>query len=189
MAKAFTPQLDSKRFSLEAPCGLPSPSSLNFSHGDLYQAERTTYPSHPSSKHHVHTHPLPDTDDGDLLNDEEADTLISCLSHLSVSSLPPLPGQSDETGPVITRFPQPRPPVPSSQLGTREEQRRIYLGPKLSDRATGGPDAGPLIERFSCLFKDRAWLIRSVERMALTLLRISLQAQSKGHRLFVSRKC
>lgn len=62
----------------------------------------------------------------------------------------------------MTRFPPAPDPRPTSALGTREEQRRIYLGPKLSDRATGGPDAGPLIERFSCLFKDRECLVSTV---------------------------
>ncbi|ORY25180.1 pyridoxal phosphate-dependent transferase [Naematelia encephala] len=75
----------------------------------------------------------------------DTETLISCLDHLSLGG----------SGPITTRFPRPPSPRPSSQIGTREDQRRIYLGPKLSDRATGGPDAGPLIERFSCLFKDQ----------------------------------
>jgi hypothetical protein len=74
-------------------------------------------------------------------------TLISCLNNLSLSNLPSPTTKS--------RFPRAPEPQPTSALGTRDEQRRIYLGPKLSDRATGGPDAGPLIERFSCLFKDR----------------------------------
>lgn len=92
----------------------------------------------------------------------DENTLMGCMMHLSVSSLPPIPCSSSSLsaskctgGPLVTRFPAPPKPNPSSTLGTREEQRRVYLGPKLSDRATGGPDAGPLIERFSCLFKDR----------------------------------
>lgn len=76
-------------------------------------------------------------------------TLISCFDHMSLSSLPGSPTKPRFPAPVVQRDPTP--------LGTREQQRRIYLGPKLSDRATGGPDAGPLIERFSCLFKDREW--------------------------------
>lgn len=72
-----------------------------------------------------------------------SDTLISCFSHLALCS--------DAQNP----FPSTLPPRASSKLGTREEQRKVYAGPKLSDRATGGPDAGPLIERFSCLFRDR----------------------------------
>ncbi|CAK9786745.1 PLP-dependent transferase [Cutaneotrichosporon oleaginosum] len=70
-------------------------------------------------------------------------TLIGCFSHLALCNA---------AGP---RFPPKPQPAPSTPLGSREEQRRIYLGPKLSARATGGPDAGPLIERFSCLFKDQ----------------------------------
>ncbi|BEJ15246.1 hypothetical protein CspHIS471_0410130 [Cutaneotrichosporon sp. HIS471] len=70
-------------------------------------------------------------------------TLMGCFSHLTLCT---------DSGP---RFPPGPRPAPSTPLGTREEQRRIYLGPKLSTRATGGPDAGPLIERFSCLFKDQ----------------------------------
>lgn len=80
----------------------------------------------------------------------DTETLISCLTNFSLT------GDGDtSSGPAVTRFPKAPPPREVSELGTREEQRRIYLGPKLSDRATGGPDAGPLIERFSCLFKDR----------------------------------
>lgn len=94
-------------------------------------------------------------------------SLISCLTHLSLSSLPPSPTTprtpgTPGRGPRVTRFPPAPDPRPTSALGTREEQRRIYLGPKLSDRATGGPDAGPLIERFSCLFKDRECLVSTV---------------------------
>lgn len=70
-------------------------------------------------------------------------TLIGCFNHLSLNS-------------SKSRFPAP-PRAEPSPIGTRDEQRRIYHGPKLSDRATGGPDAGPLIERFSCLFKDREY--------------------------------
>lgn len=66
-------------------------------------------------------------------------TLLTCADAVSLGDFP---------------APEPR---KVSELGTREEQRRIYQGPRLSDRATGGPDAGPLIERFSCLFKDREW--------------------------------
>lgn len=72
-------------------------------------------------------------------------TLIGCFNHLSLNS-------------SKSRFPAP-PKSVASPLGTRDEQRKIYHGPKLSDRATGGPDAGPLIERFSCLFKDREYEI------------------------------
>lgn len=111
----------------------------------------------------------------DTSSDVDENTLMGCMMHLSVSSLPPIPcaesggdavrtGENGDVhltkqgipcGPLITRFPAPPKPTPSSALGTREQQRKVYLGPKLSDRATGGPDAGPLIERFSCLFKDR----------------------------------
>lgn len=121
------------RHSLEPPCGLPSP---------LNKRDFTTNET--------------DTQDSD-----DGQTLISCMSHLSVCSLPPPPppysSDKDGRGRVVSkhRFPDLLPPRPSSPLASRSEQRRIYLGPKLSDRATGGPDAGPLIERFSCLFKDR----------------------------------
>ncbi|WVW81724.1 hypothetical protein I302_103720 [Kwoniella bestiolae CBS 10118] len=133
----------STRYSLQPPCGLPSPSS------------HTRSSSTPPSTKILTAHP--DEDDKyreptSLDDDLDSDTLISCFGSLSVSSLPPKAGSG---GPVITRFPRPPPPQPSSELGTREEQRRIYLGPKLSDRATGGPDAGPLIDRFSCLFQDQ----------------------------------
>lgn len=74
---------------------------------------------------------------------------MACLNNLSFCN------GHDACGLIKTRFPPSPAPMPTSPLGTRAEQRRIYLGPKLSDRATGGPDAGPLIERFSCLFKDR----------------------------------
>ena len=123
------------RLSLQEPFGLPSIPS------DHAQSKRRSL--------QVDTSILPDTDECD---GPDANTLISCLTHLSVSSLPSpyIEGvaQSDR------RFPSPT-VSKSSPLGSRQEQRRIYLGPKLSDRATGGPDAGPLIERFTCLFKDR----------------------------------
>ncbi|GFZ50714.1 hypothetical protein JCM24511_08472 [Saitozyma sp. JCM 24511] len=80
--------------------------------------------------------------DADADSHIDTETLMSCLTHFSL-------------GCGNDGFPPALPPPPTSALGTREEQRRIYLGPKLSDRATGGPDAGPLIERFSCLFKDQ----------------------------------
>jgi 1-aminocyclopropane-1-carboxylate synthase len=123
-----------RHYSLEPPCGLPSP----------FPRDDTTHP--PS---------------GDLDSDgEEPNTLISSMSHLSVSSLahPDSPDQGRGRNlkhQHSQRFPDLPPPRLSSPLTSRVEQRRIYLGPKLSDRATGGPDAGPLIERFSCLFKDR----------------------------------
>lgn len=74
-------------------------------------------------------------------------TLMGCFSHLTICT---------DSG---RRFPPGPGPAPSTPLGSREEQRRIYLGPALSTRATGGPDAGPLIERFSCLFKDRECVV------------------------------
>jgi 1-aminocyclopropane-1-carboxylate synthase len=122
------------RLSLQPPCGLPSPISA----------------IPPQSTTHNHTSPLPDISHED---DPSSNTLISCFTHLSISTLPTL--NQNKSGPIVNRFPAPATPVASSKLGSREEQRKIYLGPKLSDRATGGPDAGPLIERFSCLFKDR----------------------------------
>jgi len=123
---------NTRHYSLEPPCGLPSPF--------LHDA------THPPS--------------GDLDSDGEGpDTLISTMSHLSVSSLAH-PDTPEQRGRNLKhqhsqRFPDLPPPRLSSPLTSRTEQRKIYLGPKLSDRATGGPDAGPLIERFSCLFKDR----------------------------------
>ncbi len=143
---ATATKIEVTRHSLEPPCGLPSPTFSN-------TGKLSTGPK-PSSRPHIHITALIDDDLTDDVNFDgpESHTLISCLTHLSLSSL-----SSQTAGPVITRFPAPPPPVPSSLLGSREEQRRIYLGPKLSDRATGGPDAGPLIERFSCLFKDREY--------------------------------
>ena len=131
-----TPLDYSTQHSLEPPCGLPSPLSS------------------PGRKSRFDT--------SDSAGQDENYTLISCMSHLSVCSLPPPPppyasnGQQDlDHAKAKGRFPEPPRPRESSVLGSRSEQRRVYLGPKLSDRATGGPDAGPLIERFSCLFKDR----------------------------------
>lgn len=69
-------------------------------------------------------------------HDEDGDTLISCFGTLSISSLPPK-GASTEV------------------IGAPSARAKLYPGPKLSDRATQGPDAGPLIDRFSCLFQDR----------------------------------
>lgn len=108
----------------------------------------------------------------------QSETLISCLTHLSLCS-PACGGDA--------HFPAVPPPRASSKLGSREEQRRVYLGPKLSDRATGGPDAGPLIERFSCLFKDRACFAVSAKTRRRWLMgRVQLQAQSEGYCLAVS---
>ncbi|KGB77237.2 hypothetical protein CNBG_3075 [Cryptococcus deuterogattii R265] len=69
-------------------------------------------------------------------HDEGGDTLISCFGTLSISSLP----LKDESTEVI---------------GAPSARTKLYPGPKLSDRATQGPDAGPLIDRFSCLFQDQ----------------------------------
>lgn len=158
---ATATKIEVTRHSLEPPCGLPSPTFSN-------TGKLSTGPK-PSSRPHIHITALIDDDLTDDVNFDgpESHTLISCLTHLSLSSL-----SSQTAGPVITRFPAPPPPVPSSLLGSREEQRRIYLGPKLSDRATGGPDAGPLIERFSCLFKDRVSFSRS-RRISVQHLRSS----------------
>jgi 1-aminocyclopropane-1-carboxylate synthase len=139
----------SHRLSLQPPTGLPSiPSSPTTS------LRSTSLPRGKATRPQI-PFDLPTTETRDNSDDEDGEyTLIGCLAGLSISSLPPLDG-NDKGGPVISRFPHPAAAAPSSVLGTRAEQRRIYLGPKLSDRATGGPDAGPLIERFSCLFKDR----------------------------------
>lgn len=130
----------SARHSLEPACGLPSP---------LSSSRKSRFDEHDSSQ-------------------DDSFTLISCMSHLSVCSLPPPPPPyPSEIGTDSQvkkhRFPDAPRARESSPLASRSEQRRIYLGPKLSDRATGGPDAGPLIERFSCLFKDRK-SVMSVER-------------------------
>lgn len=131
--------LTATRHSLEPACGLPSPTSPSRFDPHAKAAE------------------------------EDGQSLISCMSHLSVCSLPPPPPPyaSTDSGvdAVKKRFPDPPAPRASSPLASRSEQRRIYLGPKLSDRATGGPDAGPLIERFSCLFKDRQCSLASALRV------------------------
>lgn len=170
------------RWSLQPPCGLPSPVSAHHKHDDT-RASRDDHEVEEDVHGHAAKGELPDIG-GEGYDLAECDTLISCLTHLSISSLPPPPPftPSDEyvgsgkhvravsegvqrgRGPVMARFPAPPDPRPSSIIGSREEQRRIYLGPKLSDRATGGPDAGPLIERFSCLFKDREWLESLLKR-------------------------
>ncbi|WVR03444.1 hypothetical protein IAU60_000435 [Kwoniella sp. DSM 27419] len=134
MTAQAVPPIDT-RYSLQAPCGLPSPLTRSTTHSRASSAP-TTATSPKDAQYREKT---------SLDSAEASDTLISCFATLSVS------GVSGEAG----RFPRPAPPAPSSALGTRDEQRRIYLGPKLSDRATGGPDAGPLIDRFSCLFQDQ----------------------------------
>lgn len=150
MATTTTTEKRSHRLSLQPPTGLPAiPSSPTTSlrSASLPRGNNLIRPKIPFD--------LPEPETQENSDEEEGEyTLIGCLAGLSVSSLPPLDGD-DKGGPVVSRFPPAAPAAPSSVLGTREEQRRIYLGPKLSDRATGGPDAGPLIERFSCLFKDR----------------------------------
>lgn len=135
MTSTPTPLDYSNRHSLEPACGLPSP---------LSSPRKSRF------------------DTPDTAGQDDSYTLISCMSHLSVCSLPPPPPpyatngrQESDHGNAKGRFPDPPRPRESSVLGSRSEQRRIYLGPKLSDRAIGRPDAGPLIERFSCLFKDR----------------------------------
>ncbi|WWC66900.1 uncharacterized protein I206_100807 [Kwoniella pini CBS 10737] len=141
------------RYSLQAPCGLPSP--LRSSLSSHTRSSSTPPSTRLSTAQHSEDHD--EYREPTSLDDiEEPDTLMSCFGTLSISSLPPIsPKGVNASGPIITRFPKPPPPRPSSILGTREEQRKIYLGPKLSDRATGGPDAGPLIDRFSCLFQDQ----------------------------------
>ncbi|WWC58053.1 uncharacterized protein I303_100588 [Kwoniella dejecticola CBS 10117] len=144
------------RYSLQAPRGLPSPLRSTTS-----SSSQTRSVSSPASTRLVTAHaqsldPNDEYREPTSLDDvDEPDTLMSCFGSLSISSLPPLSAKDGVSGPIVTRFPKPPPPRESSVLGTREEQRKIYLGPKLSDRATGGPDAGPLIDRFSCLFQDQ----------------------------------
>ncbi|WVQ80398.1 hypothetical protein IAT38_002503 [Cryptococcus sp. DSM 104549] len=133
--------IDTTRYSLQAPCGLPSPlPSLSPSMASSSPATQPRTPL-PSETYREPT----------LLelgtSPEDDNTLMACFAHLSISNQPR--GRGGE------RFPRPASPRPSSIIGSREEQRKLYHGPKLSDRATGGPDAGPLIERFSCLFQDQ----------------------------------
>lgn len=141
------------RLSLQRPAGLPA----------IPNSTPPLSARSPSTPRHRVPFDIPDVEtSGSLQTSDSEDeggeyTLIGCLAGLSISSLPPMGDEGK--GPVISRFPHPAPAPPSSTLGSREEQRRIYLGPKLSDRATGGPDAGPLIERFSCLFKDREFQV------------------------------
>lgn len=174
-----------KRLSLQPAYGLPSPisspkissfrqadtaSSVAPKGGQTSTGERQSVATAPATSSAGPTTTSGTSSDSD--NDElghtaqtgndnveysayPCETLISCLTNLSLASLPPCSVDVDGSGPIVARFPAPPPPRESSALGSREEQRRIYLGPKLSDRATGGPDAGPLIERFSCLFKNR----------------------------------
>lgn len=121
------PNNTSPRYSLQPPCGLPAPFRL-----PLRQLEDTE---------------ANQVDDiGNLRrstatdNDRSGDTLMSCFGTLSIPSLP----LEDESAEI-------------NDLSTHEKgaQTKCYPGPKLSDRATHGPDAGPLIDRFSCLFQDR----------------------------------
>jgi hypothetical protein len=171
------------RLSLQPPCGLPSfprprsrPPAVPSSSSTLRDQSTMTIPK---SNGHAPTHGVGNNvqHDNDADADIDTETLMSCLTHFSL-------------GCGNDGFPPALPPPPTSALGTREEQRRIYLGPKLSDRATGGPDAGPLIERFSCLFKDREWQSRT--RMSAGIQwhtdwrRVSLQDQPKGYRFDVS---
>ncbi|KAI9635941.1 pyridoxal phosphate-dependent transferase [Dioszegia hungarica] len=121
------------RLSLQPPAGLPA---LPASPSPLSSARSATFPRPINQTRPGIAFDLPDSDPNEASTrgtENSEYTLIGCLAGLSISTLPSL----------------------SSLDGESEEQRRIYLGPKLSDRATGGPDAGPLIERFSCLFKDQ----------------------------------
>ncbi|WRT63638.1 uncharacterized protein IL334_000561 [Kwoniella shivajii] len=154
---------DNTRYSLQAPCGLPSPLRSTTTRTSNSTGTIRSISSPPSTRINTpqssangngHSNGIGHDEyrESTLLdNSEESDTLISCFGTLSIPSIP----SNGKSGLIINRFPKPPPPQPSSALGTREEQRKIYLGPKLSDRATGGPDAGPLIDRFSCLFQDQ----------------------------------
>ncbi|OCF34966.1 hypothetical protein I316_03513 [Kwoniella heveanensis BCC8398] len=144
--------VDTPRYSLQAPCGLPSPlpssthsRSSTAASTQIITVQDTEGDGYAGLNDREYREPT------SIDSPQDPETLISCFSTLSVCSLPPLPASGKGPG----RFPRLPPPQPSSTIGTRAEQRRIYLGPKLSDRATGGPDAGPLIDRFSCLFQDQ----------------------------------
>ncbi|ODO01973.1 hypothetical protein L198_02704 [Cryptococcus wingfieldii CBS 7118] len=73
--------------------------------------------------------PAPLDNDGDA-ESEYDETLMSCFGTISISSLATLE---------------------RSTAGAQKD----YPGPHFSSRATTGPDAGPLIDRFSCLFKNQ----------------------------------
>ncbi|EIW73272.1 hypothetical protein TREMEDRAFT_24846 [Tremella mesenterica DSM 1558] len=124
------------RLSLQPPAGLPSPiPSPTQAKGDSCFVPSLETVS-PTSAMSAHKHIIDLGDDADC-DAPENNTLMSCLTNMSLSSLPMPPALGND------------------EDDDDAEQRRIYLGPKLSDRATGGPDAGPLIERFSCLFRDQ----------------------------------
>lgn len=68
------------------------------------------------------------------------------LSHLALSADAP-------------EFPHPKPASPhfaddSSSEVSKQASRRLYGGPSLSLRSTGGPDAGPLVERYNLILFD-----------------------------------
>ncbi|UOH83891.1 hypothetical protein LQV05_006629 [Cryptococcus neoformans] len=120
------PDNTSPRYSLQPPCGLPAPFRL-----PLRQLEDTEA-NQVDDIDNVRRSTATD-------NDRSGDTLMSCFGTLSIPSLP----LEDESAEI-------------NNLSTHEKgaQTKCYPGPKLSDRATQGPDAGPLIDRFSCLFQD-----------------------------------
>ncbi|RSH90670.1 hypothetical protein EHS25_001275 [Saitozyma podzolica] len=119
------------RLSLQPPCGLPS-----------FPRPRSRSPAVPSSS--------------STLRDQSTMTIPKSNGHAPTNGVGNnVQHDNDADADIDTETLMSASATPTSALGTREEQRRIYLGPKLSDRATGGPDAGPLIERFSCLFKDQ----------------------------------
>ncbi|OWZ30063.1 hypothetical protein C356_06044 [Cryptococcus neoformans c45] len=121
------PDNTSPRYSLQPPCGLPAPFRLPLRQLEDTEANRV------DDIGNVRRSTATD-------NDRSGDTLMSCFGTLSIPSLP----LEDESAEI-------------NNLSTHEKgaQTKCYPGPKLSDRATQGPDAGPLIDRFSCLFQDQ----------------------------------
>lgn len=122
------PDNTSPRYSLQPPCGLPAPFRLPLRQLEDNGANQV------GDIGSVRRSTATD-------NDGSGDTLMSCFGTLTIPSLP----LKDESAEVVG----------SAHDNHTGVQTKCYPGPKLSDRATQGPDAGPLIDRFSCLFQDR----------------------------------
>ncbi|WVN87327.1 uncharacterized protein L203_102505 [Cryptococcus depauperatus CBS 7841] len=145
-------------YSLQPPCGLPSHPSHALSIKSTTQIATPLSSFDSRTNRQEYRELTLDFDLGydEYPSDEEGETLMSCFGTLSIHS-PLIPFKKAQVE-VDDHAHEPDNESEKKRTDLSDTQRRsvlTYAGPKMSDRATQGPDAGPLIDRFSCLFQDQ----------------------------------